>query len=58
MLQTGHLPGQSETTPGHMGHQYSVSGETALPVAGLVAPGHPLVVIPQDGPITDQQQNG
>ncbi len=28
MWQTGHLPGHSETTPGHIGHQYSVSGDT------------------------------
>ena len=27
MLQTGHLVDQSETTPGHIGHQYSVSAE-------------------------------
>jgi hypothetical protein len=30
MLHTGHLLGQSETTPGHIGHQYSVSEETEL----------------------------
>src|SRR5262249_5460962 len=24
ILHTGHLPGKSETTPGHMGHQYSM----------------------------------
>ena len=29
MWQTGHLAGQSERTPGHIGHQYSVSSETA-----------------------------
>ena len=29
MWQTGHLSGQSDTTPGHIGHQYSVSRETA-----------------------------
>jgi hypothetical protein len=27
MWQTGHLLGQSDTTPGHIGHQYSVSLE-------------------------------
>src|SRR5262249_42511946 len=28
MLHTGHLLGQSETTPGHIGHKYSLSGDT------------------------------
>src|SRR5579875_1268571 len=35
MLHTGHFPGKSETTPGHMGHQNSTSPMTTF---GSTAP--------------------
>src|SRR5579884_1600184 len=35
MLHTGHFPGKSETTPGHMGHQNSTSPITTF---GSTAP--------------------
>ncbi|MFO0848556.1 MAG: hypothetical protein U0871_08375 [Gemmataceae bacterium] len=49
--QTGHLVGQSDTTPGHIGHQYSVSAETAPPAGcewvslsqTLVSSGQPAI---------------